>query len=107
MAKFKYILDFEEINCPFCHFHMLARWICNSQLRIGEKIIPVDIHFGGVLPSTPTRYFKEYIVPCSVVIERKVFMNRVVWNAKMLTIGTYDDVGTHYFKKTILDIEEV
>jgi len=102
-----YCVPFIVHNCPFCHFHMLSRWICNSQLRIGEKVIPVDIHSGGVLPSTPTKYFGEYIVPCSVVIERKVFMNRVVWNAKMLTIGTYDDVGTHYFKKTILDIEEV
>lgn len=107
MSRFRYALEAEEILCPICVNHMLSRWICNSQLRIGEKIISVDIHFGGVASSISQKYFGEYIVPISITLERRVFMNRPVWKPILFTIGSYDDIGTHYFKKTKLKIVEI
>jgi len=102
-----YGIDIEEILCPICVEHMLGRWICNSQLGFGEKIVPVDGHSGGVVAKTPENYFGEFMVPISLVFKRELFMNRKTFNAKLFTIGSYDDYATYQFKREVFKINEI
>jgi len=106
MPRFRYVLEFEEINCPVCVNHMLPRWICNSQLRIGERIVPIEIHGGGEVSTIPVKYFKEYVVPISLTFEKRVFMNREVWKPILFTLGSYDDKADYYFKRVKLKITQ-
>lgn len=103
-----YVIDTEQILCPYCISHILSRWIANAQTPVGQKFIPVEIGWGGERVEALKRFYSGQIaVPTMLVLEEEVFMNRVTFRSKFLTIGAFDDYGTYVFKKELMDITEV
>jgi len=103
-----YVIDYEQILCPFCVNHILGRWLLNAQTPTGQKFISTEIGGGGEKVNALKRFYGgEYAVPTMLVLEEEVFMNRITFTSKFLTIGAYDDFATYKFKKELLNVVEV
>jgi hypothetical protein len=68
------IIHYDTRNCPFCCQTTLGKWLANSSLPIGEKIITIDRFSGdrrNEFLSAFRKKFKSLILPLLLNIDEK------------------------------------
>ena len=96
--------DFDELNCPICLEKYLVRWLINSNLDIGEKMVDTDVHTGDIRVVSLENFFGEMMVPTSRVTKKKIFMNREVFVPSLVEFGAFDQYMNFKFREAYLKI---
>jgi len=98
-------LDWVELNCPVCEFHLVPNKFIQANLRIGEKLLHIDVNGFDQRKVASENFFKEKLAPFGIVLKKEIFMGRERYRPLFLTIGSFDEVGNYWFKREVFKIK--